>query len=89
MVRLTKGLPAQPRVSTQRSLQDHGGDDKGPNGDGFCDRRVLRLCDLSASELGESLLHSLNGLADVESKAQEFLRTQTEQDMVTLMGTGK
>lgn len=47
------------------------------------------LYDLGASDLGESLSHSLNGLAVVESKAQEFLRIQTEQDMVTLMSTGK
>ena len=47
------------------------------------------LYELAASDLGESLTHSLNGLAGVESKAQEFLRIQTEQDMVTLMSTGK
>lgn len=47
------------------------------------------LHDLAASDLGESLSHSLNGLVGVESKAQEFLRIQTEQDMVTLMSTGK
>ena len=47
------------------------------------------LYDLGASDLGESLSHSLNGLAVVQSKAQEFLRIQTEQDMVTLMSTGK
>lgn len=47
------------------------------------------LYDLATSDLGESLSHSLNGLAGVESKAQEFLRIQTEQDMVTLMSTGK
>jgi sorting nexin-1/2 len=47
------------------------------------------LYDLAASDLGESLPHSLSGLAGVESKAQEFMRIQTEQDMVTLMSTGK
>ena len=47
------------------------------------------LYDLAASDLGESLSHSLNGLAGVENKGQEFLRIQTEQDMVTLMSTGK
>ena len=45
------------------------------------------LYDLSASDLGESLSHSLSGLAGVESKAQDGI--QTEQDMVTLMSTGK
>ena len=47
------------------------------------------LYDLGGSELGESLSHSITGLAGVESKAQEFLRIQTEQDLVTLMSTGK
>jgi sorting nexin-1/2 len=47
------------------------------------------LYDLGSSELGESLSHSINGLAAVESKAQDFLRIQTEQDMVTLMSTGE
>jgi len=47
------------------------------------------LYDLSASDMGESLSHSLSGLAGVESKSQEFMRIQTEQDMVTLMSTGK
>ena len=47
------------------------------------------LYDLAASDLGESLSHSLSGLAGVESKAQEFMRIQTEQDMVTLMSTGE
>lgn len=46
------------------------------------------LYDLATSDLGESLSQSLNGLAGVESKAQEFFRIQTEQDMVTLMSTG-
>jgi len=47
------------------------------------------LYDLAASDLGESLSHSINGLAGVESKAQEFMRIQTDQDMITLMSTGK
>ena len=47
------------------------------------------LYDLAGSDLGESLSHSLSGLAGVESKAQEFMRIQTEQDMITLMSTGK
>ena len=36
------------------------------------------LYDLAASDLGESPSHSLNGLAGVESKAQEPLRVQAE-----------
>lgn len=47
------------------------------------------LYDLASSDLVESLSHSLSGLAVVESKAHEFMRVQTEQDMVTLMSTGK
>ena len=47
------------------------------------------LYELATSDLGESLSHSLNGLAGVESRAQEFLRIQTEQDMITLMSTGE
>ena len=47
------------------------------------------LYDIATSELGESLSHSINGLAGVESKAQELLRIQTEQDIVTFMSTGK
>ena len=47
------------------------------------------LYDLAASDLGEPLSHSISGLAGVESKAHEFMRIQTEQDMVTLMSTGE
>ena len=47
------------------------------------------FCDFTTSELGESLLRSLNGLADIESKAQELLRTQTEQDIAIPVSTGK
>ena len=47
------------------------------------------LYDIGASELGESLPHSINGLASVESKAQELMRIQTEQDIITFMSTGE
>lgn len=47
------------------------------------------LFDIAASDMGESLSHSINALAGVEIKAQELLRIQTEQDMVTFMSTGK
>ena len=47
------------------------------------------LYDLAGSDLGEPLSHSISGLAGVESKAHEFMRIQTEQDMVTLMSTGE
>lgn len=44
--------------------------------------------DLSSSDVGKQLSQSLSGLADVERKAQDLQTTQSEQDMVTLMGTG-
>ena len=47
------------------------------------------FCDFATSDLGESLLRSLNGLAGIESKAQELLRTQTEQDTAIPVSTGK
>ncbi|KAJ8514579.1 hypothetical protein ONZ45_g7888 [Pleurotus djamor] len=45
------------------------------------------VSDLSASDVGKSLSHSLSGLADVERIAQEIQTTQSEQDLTTLMGT--
>ncbi|KAF8074841.1 Vps5 C terminal like-domain-containing protein [Lyophyllum atratum] len=45
------------------------------------------VTDLSASDVGKQLSHSLAGLADVERKAQDIQASQSEQDMVTLMGT--
>ena len=47
------------------------------------------ISDLSASGVGKQLSHALSGLADVERKAQDTQSTQSEQDMVTLMATGK
>jgi hypothetical protein len=44
--------------------------------------------DLSSSDVGKQLSQSLAGLADVERKAQDLQSTQSEQDMITLMGTG-
>ncbi|KAF7430895.1 Vacuolar protein sorting-associated protein 5 [Pleurotus ostreatus] len=43
--------------------------------------------DLSASDIGKGLSHSLSGLADVERMAQEIQSTQSEQDLTTIMGT--
>ncbi|KAJ7577034.1 Vps5 C terminal like-domain-containing protein [Mycena floridula] len=43
--------------------------------------------DLSASDIGKQLSHSLAGLAEVERRAQDIQSTQSDQDMVTLMGT--
>jgi sorting nexin-1/2 len=46
------------------------------------------VSDLSSSDVGKQLSHSLAGLADVERKAQELQSKQSQQDMVTLMSTG-
>ncbi|KAG6868954.1 hypothetical protein C0993_007168 [Termitomyces sp. T159_Od127] len=43
--------------------------------------------DLSACDMGKQLSQSLAGLADVERKAQDLQAAQSEQDMVTFMGT--
>jgi len=45
------------------------------------------ISELASSDLGKQLSHSLSGLADVETKAQEWQQTQNEQDMVTIMST--
>ncbi|KAG6831090.1 hypothetical protein H0H92_012767 [Tricholoma furcatifolium] len=45
------------------------------------------VSDLSASDIDKQLSQSLAGLADVERKAQDIQAAQSEQDMVTLMGT--
>ncbi|KAG6890326.1 hypothetical protein C0995_009533 [Termitomyces sp. Mi166 len=45
------------------------------------------VSDLSACDMGKQLSQSLVGLADVERKAQDLQATQSEQDMVTFMGT--
>jgi sorting nexin-1/2 len=47
------------------------------------------ISDLASSDLGKQLSHSLSGLADVEAKAQEWQQTQNEQDMTTIMSTGR
>lgn len=46
------------------------------------------VADLSSSDVGKQLSQSLAGLADVERKASDLQNTQSDQDMVTLMGTG-
>ncbi|PBK99466.1 Vps5-domain-containing protein, partial [Armillaria gallica] len=47
------------------------------------------VADLSSSDIGSQLAQSLAGLADVERKSQDSQVAQSEQDMVTLMATGK
>ncbi|THU87984.1 Vps5-domain-containing protein [Dendrothele bispora CBS 962.96] len=45
------------------------------------------LGDLATADVGKQLSQSLGGLAEVEKKAHDLQVTQSEQDMVTLMGT--
>ncbi|KAF8159458.1 Vps5 C terminal like-domain-containing protein, partial [Crassisporium funariophilum] len=47
------------------------------------------VSDLSASDVGKQLSQSLDGLADVQRKAQDIHNVQAEQDIATLMATGK
>ncbi|RDB20924.1 Vacuolar protein sorting-associated protein vps5 [Hypsizygus marmoreus] len=48
---------------------------------------VQTVSDLSSSDVGKQLSYSLAGLAEVERKAQDLQSSQSDQDMVTLMGT--
>ncbi|KAJ7446757.1 Vps5 C terminal like-domain-containing protein [Mycena latifolia] len=45
------------------------------------------VTDLSSSDVGKQLAHSLAGLADVERKAQDLQSLQSDQDGLTLMAT--
>lgn len=45
--------------------------------------------DLSSSDVGKQLAHSLSTMADVEKKAQELQVNQSNHDVVSLMSTGK
>jgi sorting nexin-1/2 len=47
------------------------------------------VADLSSSDVGKQLAHSLAGLAEIEHKAQDLQSVQSEQDVVTLLSTGK
>jgi sorting nexin-1/2 len=47
------------------------------------------VSDLSSSDVGRQLSSSLAGLAEVEHRAHDIQNIQSEQDMVTLMATGK
>ncbi|KAJ7334196.1 Vps5 C terminal like-domain-containing protein [Mycena albidolilacea] len=48
---------------------------------------ATNVTDLSQSDVGKQLAHSLAGLADVEHKAQDIQSVQSEQDIVTLLST--
>ncbi|KAJ7654400.1 Vps5 C terminal like-domain-containing protein [Mycena polygramma] len=45
------------------------------------------VTELSSSDVGKQLAHSLSGLADVERKAQDLQSLQSDQDVVTLLST--
>ncbi|KAF8659901.1 hypothetical protein AX16_001785 [Volvariella volvacea WC 439] len=45
------------------------------------------ISELSESDVGKQLSHSLSGLASVQKKAQELQVTQADQDLATLMAT--
>jgi predicted ArsR family transcriptional regulator len=45
--------------------------------------------DLGSSDVGKQLSQSFSGLAEVQRTAQEIQNAQSEQDMVTIMGTGE
>lgn len=47
------------------------------------------ISELSASELGPQLGHSLAALADLKHIAAEAQSTQSQQDIITLMSTGR
>lgn len=45
------------------------------------------VSELAASDLGKSLSHSLEALAELERKAQETESAQAREDQVTLLST--
>jgi len=47
------------------------------------------IADLSISDMGKQLQQSLAAMADVERMAEEFQNTQSQQDIMTLLATGK
>ena len=47
------------------------------------------ISDLSSSDVGKQLAHSLAAMADVERKAQELQVNQSSHDVISLMSTGK
>ena len=47
------------------------------------------IADLAEADIGQHLSTSLAGLANMERKYQELQNTQSEQDMVTFLSTGK
>ena len=50
---------------------------------------VQTIADLSACDIEKQLAHALAAMADVERQAQQLQTTQSSQDIVTLMSTGR
>lgn len=47
------------------------------------------IADLSTSDVGKQLSGALAALAEVERKAQDLQNVQAQEDVVTIMSTGK
>jgi sorting nexin-1/2 len=47
------------------------------------------IADLSLSDIGKQLQQSLDAMADVERMTEEFQNIQSQQDIMTLLATGK
>ncbi len=47
------------------------------------------IADLSTSDVGKQLSGALAGLAEVEKKSQDLQNVQAQEDVVTIMSTGK
>ena len=45
------------------------------------------LGELASADVGKQLVHSLSGLSEIEKKAHDLQVVQSDQDMVTFMGT--
>jgi sorting nexin-1/2 len=47
------------------------------------------ITDLSLSDIGKQLEQSLTAMADVQRKAEEVQTIQSQQDIMTILATGK
>lgn len=46
------------------------------------------ITELAGCDIGDQLVSSLNGLADVERKVQELQNIQASEDVITILATG-
>lgn len=46
------------------------------------------ITELAGCDVGDQLVSSLNGLADVERKVQELQNIQASEDVITILATG-